>query len=293
VRPRQLRHPRRPGHLVPDRRRVRQCLFGGGELRRGSGGLHLLDRYLRRQHTVRRGRCVPGDPVEREHDSRQLDHLRRQRRRAPDDGASLGSVCPAGTGDGGPRPATERGSSRSMNPSRMATSLSRRRRRGVVILTCYRLLAFRYLRSLSDLWTPFGRFLTHFGDRVCPQLTFRAPQSTGACRRGAITLQRGVRREPSDRPLGLPPMSGGGLSALPAFGFAGACLVTWFRPTAFGDRMVHHIAMVMLLEFFVVHSAGFMGVVAASDQPRARRLLLMLGLAGLYTVFTASYSVGF
>jgi hypothetical protein len=81
-------------------------------------------------------------------------------------------------------------------------------------------------------------------------------------------------------------MTGGGLSAVPDFGFAGACLVTWFRPTTFCDRMVHHIAMVMLLEFFVVHSAGFMGVVAASDQPRARRLLLMLGLAGLYTVFT-------
>ena len=87
-------------------------------------------------------------------------------------------------------------------------------------------------------------------------------------------------------------MTGGGLSAVPDFGFAGACLVTWFRPTTFCDRMVHHIAMVMLLEFFVVHSAGFMGVVAASDQPRARRLLLMLGLAGLYTVFTAAYSVG-
>ena len=57
--------------------------------------------------------------------------------------------------------------------------------------------------------------------------------------------------------------------------------------------MVHHIAMVMLLEFFVVHSAGFMGVVAASDQPRVRRLPLMLGLAGLYTVFTAAYSVDF
>ena len=28
--------------------------------------------------------------------------------------------------------------------------------------------AFRYLRSLSDLWTPFGRFLTHLGDRACP-----------------------------------------------------------------------------------------------------------------------------
>ena len=51
-------------------------------------------------------------------------------------------------------------------------------------------------------------------------------------------------------------MTGGGLSAVPDFGFAGACLVTWFRPTAFGDRVVHHIAMVMLLEFFVVHSVG-------------------------------------
>src|SRR5262249_56195850 len=89
------------------------------------------------------------------------------------------------------------------------------------------------------------------------------PQAAGRGRRRAITLQRGGRREPSGRSLGLPPMTGGALSAVPDFGFAGACLVTWFRPTAFGNRMVHHIAMVMLLEFFVVHSAGFMGVVAA------------------------------
>src|SRR5262249_56145090 len=103
------------------------------------------------------GGGVGGGGVEREEDSGELGHLRRQRRRAPDDGASLGSVWPAGTADGGARPATERASSRSMNPSRMATSLSRRRRRGVVVLTCYRLVAFRYLRSLSDLCTPLAR----------------------------------------------------------------------------------------------------------------------------------------
>jgi len=36
----------------------------------------------------------------------------------------------------------------------------------------------------------------------------------------AIALQRGLRREPSRGQLGLPPMTGGALSALPDFGFA-------------------------------------------------------------------------
>ena len=107
VRPRQLRNPRRPGHLVPDRRRVRQCLFGERDVWRGSGRLHLLD--LREQHPVRLGRRMPGDAVERRQDSRQHDHLRRQQRPAPDDGASLDGVWPAGTADGGRRPAAPDG----------------------------------------------------------------------------------------------------------------------------------------------------------------------------------------
>src|SRR5262245_54823113 len=30
--------------------------------------------------------------------------------------------------------------------------------------------AFRYLRSLSDLWTPFGRLPMVFAERICPPM---------------------------------------------------------------------------------------------------------------------------
>ncbi len=90
-----------------------------------------------------------------------------------------------------------------------------------------------------------------------------------------------------------PTLVGAGLSAAPDFGFAATCLLTWVWPDALGDRMVRHIVMVMLLEFFVVHSAGFMGVVAWGGGSRRTRGLGILGLAALYTLFTAGYAVGF
>ena len=49
------------------------------------------------------------------------------------------------------------------------------------------------------------------------------------------------------------------INAAPDFGLSGAYLITWFYPTAFGEHFVVHIMLVMLLEFIIVHSSGFMG----------------------------------
>lgn len=68
------------------------------------------------------------------------------------------------------------------------------------------------------------------------------------------------------------------LSALPDFCIAATFLITWVRPLAFGGRMVAYLMLVMLLEFIVVHSAGFMGS-AAMGSALNRLTPLLLGQA--------------
>ncbi len=68
-------------------------------------------------------------------------------------------------------------------------------------------------------------------------------------------------------------------------------LITWFRPNTFGELSVHHLLFVMLLEFLVVHSTGFLGAVGARDVPRRERLLMYSALLVFYTLFAAGFSV--
>jgi hypothetical protein len=82
------------------------------------------------------------------------------------------------------------------------------------------------------------------------------------------------------------------LSALPDFLAAGTFLITWFAPATFGERMVSHLVAVMLLEFLVVHSAAFMGFAVYGGGSRRNRLLMMLGLFGLYALFAIGFSLG-
>jgi hypothetical protein len=83
------------------------------------------------------------------------------------------------------------------------------------------------------------------------------------------------------------------LAALPDFGIAGLFLLTWIAPRAVGIEYVGRLLLVMLLEFIVVHSAGFMGAVAIADQPRAKKVLLMVGLGGFYTLFVGAFGLAF
>lgn len=80
--------------------------------------------------------------------------------------------------------------------------------------------------------------------------------------------------------------------ALPDFGVAAVFLITWIDPTFFGEKMVTSLVMVMLLEFLVVHSAGFMGVIVHGDGPRHTRILMLLGLTAVYVLFAAGFAAG-
>ncbi len=83
-------------------------------------------------------------------------------------------------------------------------------------------------------------------------------------------------------------------STAPDFCLAAAFLITWLAPYTFGERVVAYLMLVMLLEFIIVHSSGFMGSVMIS-HPLSRRTKVrsLLGLGAFYLLFAAAFSVGF
>ncbi len=88
-------------------------------------------------------------------------------------------------------------------------------------------------------------------------------------------------------------MLGAVFSALPDFLAAGAFLVTWLAPNTFGATMVSHLVLIMLLEFLVVHSAGFMGFIVYSDGTQATKLAMVGGLTFFYLLFAAAFGLSF
>ncbi len=73
-------------------------------------------------------------------------------------------------------------------------------------------------------------------------------------------------------------------------GLAAMFLITWIAPATFGERSVHHLVFIMLLEFLVVHSTGFLGAIAARDTPRRERVLMFTVLMAVYCLFAAAFS---
>lgn len=83
------------------------------------------------------------------------------------------------------------------------------------------------------------------------------------------------------------------VSALPDLVLASGFAAAWINPSAPGVPTVRRLVMIVLLEFFIVHSSGFMGVVAFGDRPRWKTAALTLGLGGFYTLFLVAFSMGF
>lgn len=72
--------------------------------------------------------------------------------------------------------------------------------------------------------------------------------------------------------------------------FAFVFIITWIKPEAFGERTVHHLTFVMVLEFIVVHASGFMGALSTRGEPGWRRAFSFSLLILLYTIFAAGFS---
>lgn len=83
------------------------------------------------------------------------------------------------------------------------------------------------------------------------------------------------------------------LTSLPDFGLAAVFLITWIRPTTFAPQMVKWLMVVMMVEFVIIHSAAFMGVVAFSNKSRAARAAGIVGLGLFYSLFAGAFSFVF
>ena len=83
------------------------------------------------------------------------------------------------------------------------------------------------------------------------------------------------------------------VAALPDFAFAGVCLATWLAPGWIGPERIGSLMLLMLIEFIVIHSAAFMGMVLWNDTPARTRIVRALGLGGFYSLFVAAFGFAF
>ncbi len=81
-------------------------------------------------------------------------------------------------------------------------------------------------------------------------------------------------------------------SALPDLLLAGTFALVWLDPSRSGLPSVRRLVMTVLLEFFIVHSSGFMGVIAIGNRNRPRAVWLTLGLGAFYTLFIGAFAIG-
>ncbi len=73
-----------------------------------------------------------------------------------------------------------------------------------------------------------------------------------------------------------------------------ACLVVWIAPHAFGPDAVKTVVAMMVMEFVLVHGAGFFAAIPAmAGGRRWQRALATLGLAAFYLLFVLAICLGF
>jgi hypothetical protein len=83
------------------------------------------------------------------------------------------------------------------------------------------------------------------------------------------------------------------IAAAPDVAIGVSLLAAWIAPHAVGlDKLTYGLQL-MLLEFIVIHSAAFMGATAIADTPIQKKILAVLGLGVLYTVFIVGFSLAF
>ncbi|MHC4958818.1 MAG: hypothetical protein ACYTGN_10625 [Planctomycetota bacterium] len=74
---------------------------------------------------------------------------------------------------------------------------------------------------------------------------------------------------------------------------AAVFLITWLRPGTFGEYAVKYLLLVVVVEFVLIHSAPFMGVVIQSKLHRKWKVLGIAGFGVFYSLFAGALAVGF
>ncbi len=85
-------------------------------------------------------------------------------------------------------------------------------------------------------------------------------------------------------------------SAAPDLALAALYLWCWIEPLAWRKTLVAELMLVMLVEFLVVHSGPFFGMLVTGDAvttERATRLKILLGLGCVYLLFAGGMAAAF
>lgn len=85
-------------------------------------------------------------------------------------------------------------------------------------------------------------------------------------------------------------------AAAPDLALAGAYLWCWIDPLAWRRTLVAELMLVMLIEFLVVHSGPFLGILVMGDdvaKSRATRLKILAGLGAVYLLFAGGMAAAF
>ncbi|MEW5800319.1 MAG: hypothetical protein AB1728_15070 [Bacteroidota bacterium] len=83
------------------------------------------------------------------------------------------------------------------------------------------------------------------------------------------------------------------ISGVPDIVLAFAFLATWIDPFALGENMVPYLFQVMLLEFIIIHSSGFMSGIMFSGTEKKKKIMMLSGLGGFYMLFAGGFALGF
>jgi len=85
-------------------------------------------------------------------------------------------------------------------------------------------------------------------------------------------------------------------AAAPDAALAGLYLWCWIDPLAWRKTLVAELMLVMLVEFLVIHSGPFLGILVMGEDSgtsRATRLKMLFGLGAVYLLFAGGMSAAF
>lgn len=82
------------------------------------------------------------------------------------------------------------------------------------------------------------------------------------------------------------------LGGIPDLVTAITCWIVWQSPGLLGATWVKTMVVVVLMEFFVIHSGAFMGIAANMPKSRRNRILSQLGLIVFYGLLVCAFAAG-
>ena len=81
------------------------------------------------------------------------------------------------------------------------------------------------------------------------------------------------------------------LALIPDMALAALFLSTWINPQLIPSVTVGSLVLVMIMEFVVIHSAGFMGAILVGDADRSKKIKGTLWFGAFYLLFFIAFAI--